>query len=143
MSKKIIRQKIDDSFLRTALKNFAAQYPVARARAFEGDDFEAFATGFPPRGKRPPRPARPGGAFPEERGKGGRNGSCVRNPGGSPERDTRTSSGKRGRVVVKSKSMTSEEIRLNPYLEKAGIRCLETDLGEWIIQLAGERPPTW
>ena len=42
--------------------------------------------------------------------------------------------------LVKSKAMTSEEIELNPYLEKNGIRCLETDLGEWIIQLADERP---
>jgi L-lactate dehydrogenase complex protein LldF len=42
--------------------------------------------------------------------------------------------------VVKSKSMTSEEIGLNGALAAAGIRAVETDLGEWIIQLAGERP---
>ena len=42
--------------------------------------------------------------------------------------------------IVKSKSMASEEIHLNPYLEKAGISVSETDLGEWIIQLAGQRP---
>jgi iron-sulfur cluster protein len=42
--------------------------------------------------------------------------------------------------VVKSKSMASEEIHLNPYLEKAGIAVKETDLGEWIIQLAGQTP---
>ncbi|TYO98583.1 iron-sulfur cluster protein [Geothermobacter ehrlichii] len=44
------------------------------------------------------------------------------------------------RLVVKSKSMASEEIHLNAAIEKAGIRALETDLGEWIIQLAGQRP---
>src|SRR5437868_6424233 len=44
------------------------------------------------------------------------------------------------RRVVKSKSMTSEEIHLNPALEAAGIEVTETDFGEFIIQLAGERP---
>ena len=44
------------------------------------------------------------------------------------------------RLVVKSKSMTSEEIHLNRALEAAGITPVETDLGEWIIQLAGDPP---
>ena len=44
------------------------------------------------------------------------------------------------RTVVKSKSMTSEEVHLNAALEAAGVEVLETDLGERIIQLAGERP---
>jgi len=43
-------------------------------------------------------------------------------------------------MVVKSKSMTSEEIHLNHALEEAGIETVETDLGEYIIQLAGHRP---
>jgi L-lactate dehydrogenase complex protein LldF len=42
--------------------------------------------------------------------------------------------------VVKSKSMTSEEIQLNHALEAAGIEAVETDLGEYIIQLAQHRP---
>lgn len=42
--------------------------------------------------------------------------------------------------VVKSKSMVSEEIDLNEGLEAAGLNVVETDLGEWIVQLAGERP---
>ena len=42
--------------------------------------------------------------------------------------------------VVKSKSMTAEEIQLNPYLEKEGLIVDETDLGEWIIQLRHEGP---
>src|SRR5690606_30352449 len=45
-----------------------------------------------------------------------------------------------GRKVVKSKSMTSEEIHLNAALEAAGIRVVETDFGEYIIQVAGQRP---
>ncbi len=44
------------------------------------------------------------------------------------------------KLVVKSKTMVAEEIELNPYLEERGIKVVETDLGEWIIQLAGEHP---
>jgi len=44
------------------------------------------------------------------------------------------------KIVVKSKSMATEEIHLNDALEENGIEPIETDLGEWIIQLAGETP---
>ena len=44
------------------------------------------------------------------------------------------------RLVAKSKSMISEEIELNHALAKYGIRAVETDLGEYIVQLRGERP---
>jgi L-lactate dehydrogenase complex protein LldF len=43
-------------------------------------------------------------------------------------------------LVAKSKSMVSEEINLNHALEAAGHRIVETDLGEYIVQLRGERP---
>jgi L-lactate dehydrogenase complex protein LldF len=43
-------------------------------------------------------------------------------------------------VVAKSKSMVTEEIGLNHVLEAAGIRAVETDLGEFIVQLRGETP---
>ncbi len=42
--------------------------------------------------------------------------------------------------AVKSKSMTSEEIHLNHALEQDGVEVTETDFGEYIIQVAGERP---
>ncbi|MGG4220236.1 LutB/LldF family L-lactate oxidation iron-sulfur protein [Paenibacillus jamilae] len=44
------------------------------------------------------------------------------------------------RSVVKSKSMVSEELHLNQALEGAEIETIESDLGEYIIQLAGEAP---
>jgi L-lactate dehydrogenase complex protein LldF len=44
------------------------------------------------------------------------------------------------RRAVKSKSMTTEEIELNEALEEAGVETVETDLGEYILQLAGETP---
>ena len=47
---------------------------------------------------------------------------------------------KQVRAVVKSKSMVTEEIDLNDRFEDAGVEVVETDLGEYIIQIAGERP---
>ena len=44
------------------------------------------------------------------------------------------------RRISKGKSMISEEIALNPYLEELGYKVVETDLGEYIVQLADERP---
>ena len=43
-------------------------------------------------------------------------------------------------LIVKSKSMTTEEIDLNERLEHHGLESVETDLGEYILQLAHERP---
>jgi len=43
-------------------------------------------------------------------------------------------------LLVKGKSMVSEEIHLNQYLQDKNIDALETDMGEFIVQLAGEAP---
>lgn len=44
------------------------------------------------------------------------------------------------RRVIKSKSMTSEELQLSPHLEQLGLEVFESDLGEYIIQLAKQPP---
>lgn len=44
------------------------------------------------------------------------------------------------KTVVKSKSMATEEIELNEFLEKKGIEPIESDLGEYIIQLLNQKP---
>jgi L-lactate dehydrogenase complex protein LldF len=44
------------------------------------------------------------------------------------------------KTVIKSKSMVTEEIHLNEFLEKNGIESLESDLGEYIVQLLGQKP---
>lgn len=44
------------------------------------------------------------------------------------------------KTIVKSKSMVTEELKLNEFLEKNGIESVETDLGEYIQQLDGEPP---
>ena len=46
----------------------------------------------------------------------------------------------RTELIVKSKTMVSEETELNHFLSHHGVTAVETDLGEWIVQLAHERP---
>ena len=48
--------------------------------------------------------------------------------------------GSEPKLIAKSKSMVTEEIELNHALEAAGHRAVETDLGEYIVQLRGEKP---
>ncbi len=48
--------------------------------------------------------------------------------------------GSEPKLIAKSKSMVSEEIELNHALEAVGHRVVETDLGEYIVQLRGEKP---
>jgi len=47
---------------------------------------------------------------------------------------------KKARSIIKSKAMTAEEIHLNEALEKAGLEVVESDLGEFIVQLRHEPP---
>ncbi len=47
---------------------------------------------------------------------------------------------KKGKSVVKGKSMVSEETALNDYLEDRDVECLESDMGEYIVQLANQHP---
>jgi len=141
MGKETITRKINDTFLRRALKNFAAAYPVARAKAFEGIDFEGLRGRIAENKraglKKLPRLIEDFTAAAESAG-------ATVHFCRTPEEANRTIlaiiKDKGADFLVKSKAMTSEEIELNHYLEKRGVRCLETDLGEWIIQLAGERP---
>jgi L-lactate dehydrogenase complex protein LldF len=42
--------------------------------------------------------------------------------------------------VIKGKSMVSEEVELNHFLAQHGISCLESDMGEYIVQMADEKP---
>jgi len=46
----------------------------------------------------------------------------------------------KSKLVVKSKSMVTEEIELNKHFERSKIESIETDLGEYIVQLAGQAP---
>ena len=64
----------------------------------------------------------------------------VATPGEANDHITRVVQAAGADLVVKGKSMVSEEIGLNAHLEANGIVPVETDLGEWILQLAHETP---
>ncbi|MBW2635938.1 MAG: LUD domain-containing protein [Deltaproteobacteria bacterium] len=140
--KKEIKEKLNDEVLRGVLSRFAREYPAAREKALENiedvnalreslrdmkrdtvahieevaDKFEAEAV---KRGVKVFRAA---------------NGNELRNYVLNLCRE-------RGvKRVVKSKSMASEEVDLNQTLKAEGIRVKETDLGEWIISIAGHKP---
>lgn len=49
---------------------------------------------------------------------------------------------RQGTQVVKGKSMVSEEMEMNDYLAERNIECLESDMGEYIVQLDGRKPLT-
>jgi iron-sulfur cluster protein len=137
----IINTKINNTFLRRALKNFAAAYPLARARAFEGIDFEVLRSRIAASKQEglqrlPELVAQ----FTANAEKTGATVHFCHTPEDARRVMLEIIRAKGADFLVKSKAMTSEEIELNHYLEGHGIRCLETDLGEWIIQLAGERP---
>jgi L-lactate dehydrogenase complex protein LldF len=52
----------------------------------------------------------------------------------------RIAQARQAKRIIKGKSMASEEIELNHYLGERGIECLESDMGEYIVQMAGEKP---
>jgi len=137
----VINTKINNTFLRRALKNFAAAYPLARARAFAGIDFEVLRSRIA--ASKQEGLQRLPDLVAQFTASAERTGATVhfcRTPEDARRVMLEIIRAKGADLLVKSKAMTSEEIELNHYLEENGIRCLETDLGEWIIQLAGERP---
>ena len=78
--------------------------------------------------------------FTEEAEKAGANVHNASTPEEALSAIEKITSLKKARLIVKSKSMVSEEIHLNSFLEEKGYKVVETDLGEWIIQLAKEKP---
>lgn len=78
--------------------------------------------------------------FSQEATKAGARVYRAATPGEALETIGKIAAEKKARLIVKAKSMVSEEVRLNDYLEKRKFQVVETDLGEWIIQLAKERP---
>lgn len=78
--------------------------------------------------------------FSEEAAKAGAQVWRVAKPEDALDRIAQIAREKNASLIVKSKSMVSEEIGLNDFLAGRGFRVVETDLGEWIIQLAGDRP---
>ena len=137
-----IARAVNDANLTGALGKFSEAYKVNRAKAYEGVDFEALRTTI---ADRKSRAASDLDAVAEVFKKNAEALGAKVYRTSSPEEVKAyiLKVAREGGVksVVKSKSMATEEIHLNVHLLENGISSVtETDLGEWIIQLAGQTP---
>ena len=139
------RQRIDDALatprLQDTLHRFADAYLLAREAAFAGMDFDALRAGIAAM-KDDVREHREAylAQFTRNAEAAGAKVFLARTAAEANAYIVSLARQREVKLVVKSKSMASEETHLNQALADAEIRVLETDLGEWIIQLAGQRP---
>ncbi|HWR43309.1 L-lactate dehydrogenase (quinone) large subunit LdhH [Sporomusa sp.] len=137
-----IEEKLNDEVLRGALGRFAEAYPISRAKAYENvADVEAL--------REQVRQMKMNAVadidnladkFESEATKRGAKVFRAKDGNALKEYLINLCKEKGVKRIVKSKSMASEEIHLNHDLEAAGLHVKETDLGEWIISLAGHKP---
>ena len=137
-----INEKLGDEVLRGALGRFAEAYPVARAKAYDNvEDVEALRDKF--RDMKIATVAeieKVADKFEAEAVKRGAKVFRAKDGDALKKYLIDLCQEKGVKRIVKSKSMASEEIHLNKALEEAGMHVKETDLGEWIISLAGHKP---
>jgi iron-sulfur cluster protein len=136
-----LRLALKNQFLSTTLDSFAAAYGTARANAFSTMDIEGMINEIA---------VRKDAAIPylEElfamfKVRAEAAGARVHTARTALEANriiARIAKENGAKQIVKSKSMTAEEIFLNDHLEGEGLVVTETDLGEWIIQLRHEGP---
>ena len=139
--KQSIDRAINDTNLTGALGKFSEAYKVNRAKAYEGIDFEGLRSTIAERkAYAADHLDELCAMFKTNAEKAGAKVFLTQNPADVRDYILKVAKENNVKTVVKSKSMATEEIHLNEYLEKAGISVGETDLGEWIIQLAGQRP---
>ncbi len=139
--KQSIDKAIHDSNLTGALGKFSEAYKVNRAKAYEGVDFEALRTAIAERkGYAAAHIDELCATFKKNAEANGAKVFQTKDPAAVRDYILQVARENNVKTIVKSKSMATEEIHLNPFLEKEGIEVGETDLGEWIIQLAGQTP---
>ncbi len=138
---KELREALDNTFLRGAMDKFATAYPVGRANAFREYDVEALIQEVVK--VKDAGLNRLDELYAEFKAKAEANGVKVHWAKDGDEANeivARIAAENKCKMIVKSKSMTAEETLLNHRLEKDGLEVVETDLGEWIIQLRSEGP---
>jgi iron-sulfur cluster protein len=139
--KKSIEKALNNPKLSEALHLFGDAYLIARENAFRGLDFEEMRTDLAAikdevRIRRKELLA----DFIRNAEAAGSRVFIAKNTKEANEYVINLAKQKKAKLIAKSKSMVSEEAHLNKALAKEGIRAAETDLGEWIVQLAGQRP---
>jgi len=132
---------LSDGRLATSLGRFGEAYAVSRAKAYQGIDFEALRDRLVEvKGRAAARLDLLAREFEVQATRAGAKVFRTSDPAAVRDYVLNLCRDRGVRRVVKSKSMATEEIHLNSHLEAGGIRVRETDLGEWIVQLAGQRP---
>lgn len=140
-TKKKINKSLKDKKLYDNLNTFASAYKQSKGNAYTGLDFEAMREEM--NSLKALSKERAKELFDEFTKNACKNGAKVYRADTAEDACAyiaRVCKEKGIKSIVKSKSMTSEEIHLNDYLEREGVRPVETDLGEWILQLAHEHP---
>lgn len=139
--KESIETALKNGNLTGALGRFSEAYRISRAKAYEGIDFEAVRDRIAEiKCSASSRYEELAEQFRENAESRGAKVFRTSDPAEVKRYILELAETRGVRQVVKSKSMASEEIHLNAALEKAGINVDETDLGEWIIQLAHQTP---
>lgn len=139
--KSAIEGALANPTLSSSLTRFSEAYRVSRARAYEGIDFEAVRGRIAERkGDAAAHLEELAAEFTRQAEAAGARVFRANSPEAACEYVAAVAQKNEARLVVKSKSMASEEIHLNQALEAGAVEVCETDLGEWIIQLAHQRP---
>ena len=139
--KERINEKINDDILYNNLKNFAANFKISRSNAFGGLDFLSLRKElFKAKDISKEEILDLYQMFKANVEKGNSKVFHANSALDACKLIADICKTHNAKYIVKSKSMTSEEIKLNDYLLKKGLNPIETDLGEWILQIAGEHP---
>ncbi len=136
-----VNDALENGSLAGALGRFNEAYVASRARAYEGIDFEALRdqlVGL--KGRAAAHLDELAGQFEEKATQAGAKVFRTSDPAEAKQYLARLCKENGVKRIAKSKSMATEEMHLNAFLEEQGIEVAETDLGEWIVQLAGQRP---
>ncbi|MBU1002324.1 MAG: LUD domain-containing protein [Proteobacteria bacterium] len=134
-------EALNDEFLRKAMDAFAVAYRTNRVNAFAGmDERELIAEIAAAKDQSIPRLLELYEEFKINAEKAGVKVHMAKTAAEANEMIARIAREENCKKIVKSKSMTAEETLLNHHLEADGLEVVETDLGEWIIQLRHEGP---
>ncbi|SDB57259.1 iron-sulfur cluster-binding protein [Desulfonatronum thiosulfatophilum] len=138
-------QEVEDSlgneFQRKALDTFAVAYRTGRANAFAGMDVKGLIKEIAQ--AKDESLARMDELYDQFKAKAESMGVHVHLAATAEEANqivARIARENKCKKVIKAKSMTAEETHLNHHLEEQGLKVVESDLGEWIIQMRGEGP---
>ena len=135
------RRALADKNLGGALTRFADSYVISREEIYRGMDFQALREEVARiKGEAARRLEELAAQFTAAAEKRGARVYRAATAQDAREYIARLARERGVELIVKSKSMASEEIHLNAYLQEQGLSVAETDLGEWVIQLADQRP---